>query len=67
MRLLKYGDPCPCCGQPIPDGMTIKTIVLMSWLAEGKPLLGLAKTAEMDMTQGLAWRSQYMARFERLD
>ena len=33
MRLLKTGDPCPCCGQPITtkDG---ETLYLLSWIAQ---------------------------------
>jgi len=35
MRILKTGDPCPCCGQPIREGLPAETIILLSWLAEG--------------------------------
>lgn len=38
MRLLKPGDPCPCCGQPLKEGLPTKTVVFLSWLAEGKAL-----------------------------
>ena len=35
MRILKPGEPCPCCGQPIPDGLPTEQMVLISWIAEG--------------------------------
>ena len=38
MKLLKPGDPCPCCGQPLREGLPTKTMVLLSWLAEGMVL-----------------------------
>ena len=38
MRLLNPGDPCPCCGQPIKEGLPTETMVLLSWLAEGMAL-----------------------------
>lgn len=38
MKLLKPGDPCPCCGSPLPEGLPQQTVMLLSWLAEGKTL-----------------------------
>lgn len=38
MKLLKPGDPCPCCGRPIPEGLPEKRMLLLSWLAEGMAL-----------------------------
>ena len=38
MQLLKPGDLCPCCGQPIKAGLTTEMMVLLSWLAEGMAL-----------------------------
>lgn len=38
MQLLKPGDLCPCCGQPIKAGLPTETMVLLSWLAEGMAL-----------------------------
>lgn len=38
MRILKPGAPCPCCGQPIKEGLSTETIMLLSWLQEGKEL-----------------------------
>lgn len=39
MRLLKPGELCPCCGMPIKEGLSVETIILLSWLQEGKELL----------------------------
>lgn len=38
MKLLKPGNPCPCCGRPIPEGLPEKRMLLLSWLAEGMAL-----------------------------
>ena len=38
MELLKPGDPCPCCGQPLKEGLPTETVVLLSWIAAGKTL-----------------------------
>lgn len=38
MKLLKPGDPCPCCGQPIQKGLPTGTMIFLSWLAEGMAL-----------------------------
>ena len=38
MKLLKPGDPCPCCGNPLPEGLPTQTVMLLSGLAEGKTL-----------------------------
>lgn len=43
MKLLKPGEPCPCCGQPLKEGLSTETMMLLSWLAEGK---ALAEAAE---------------------
>lgn len=37
-RRLKPGDPCPCCGSPIKEGLPTETMILLSWLAEGMAL-----------------------------
>lgn len=34
MKLLKPGDPCPCCGRPIKEGLPTETMIFLSWLAE---------------------------------
>ncbi|MCI8538603.1 MAG: hypothetical protein HFF18_08110 [Oscillospiraceae bacterium] len=33
MKLLKKGDPCPCCGSPIPTD-DLERLLLLSWLAQ---------------------------------
>ena len=38
MKLLKPGDPCPCCGRPIKEGLPTGTMIFLSWLAEGMNL-----------------------------
>ena len=38
MKILKPGDPCPCCGRPIKEGLPTDTMILLSWLAEGMTL-----------------------------
>lgn len=43
MKLLKPGDPCPCCGEPIKPGLPTETMVLLSWLAEGVALCRATK------------------------
>lgn len=32
MKLLKPGDPCPCCGQPLKEGLPAQTMVLLTWM-----------------------------------
>lgn len=46
MKLLKPGDPCPCCGQPIKEGLPTGTMIFLSWLAEGMALRKAAKSGE---------------------
>lgn len=38
MRMLKPGDPCPCCGKPIREGTPAETIHLLSWIQYGLEL-----------------------------
>ena len=44
MKLLKPGDPCPCCGRPIKDGLPTGTMIFLSWLAEGMALCRATNT-----------------------
>ena len=46
MKLLKPGDPCPCCGRPIQEGLSTGTMIFLSWLAEGMDLHNTAKNGE---------------------
>ena len=43
MKLLKPGDPCPCCGRPIKEGQPTEKILLLSYIAEG---IALAKAGQ---------------------
>ena len=43
MKLLKPGDPCPCCGRPIKEGLPTEKILLLSYIAEG---IALAKAGQ---------------------
>lgn len=38
MKILKPGDPCPCCGEPIKEGVPMDTLLLLSWVADGLAL-----------------------------
>ncbi len=44
MRILKPGEPCPCCGQSIPDSTPRAKILLLSYIAEGMSLMDVIKT-----------------------
>ena len=46
MKLLKAGDPCPCCGRTIKEGLPTGTMIFLSWLAEGMALREAAKSGE---------------------
>lgn len=46
MRILKPGEPCPCCGMPIKEGLPVETIILLSWLQEGKGLLATIESTK---------------------
>lgn len=46
MRLLKPGDLCPCCGEPIQEGLPTDTMIFLSWLAEGMALRQAARGGE---------------------
>lgn len=38
MRILKPGDPCPCCGQPIKEGLSTENMMLLSYIQYGMDL-----------------------------
>ena len=46
MKILKPGDPCPCCGEPIPEGLDPNRMLLLSWISEGIALYKAIKTVE---------------------
>lgn len=50
MRILKPGEPYPCCGQPIKEGLSTETMILLSWLQEGKELLEATKGVNNETT-----------------
>lgn len=39
MRILKPGEPCPCCGAPIRADLSRRKLLLLSYIAEGISLL----------------------------
>lgn len=41
MRIIKPGEPCPCCGQLIPEGLSRRSLLLLSYISEGLTLLDL--------------------------
>jgi len=48
MKILKPGYPCPCCGQPLPEGLPMEAILMLSWLAEGKAARDAARAAKSE-------------------
>ena len=46
MRILKPGDPCPCCGQPIKEGLSADKIILLSYIQYGLELKESLKGAK---------------------
>ena len=50
MRILKPGALCPCCGQPIKEGLPTETIMLLSRLQEGKDLSATTKGVKDETT-----------------
>ncbi|MBR2934890.1 MAG: hypothetical protein IKB79_04865 [Oscillospiraceae bacterium] len=45
MKILKPGDLCPCCGQPIPEGLPAWNMVVLGYIAEGMALRDARATA----------------------
>lgn len=41
MRILGIGEPCPCCGQPLPEKLSRKNRLMSGYVAEGMALLEL--------------------------
>ena len=48
MKILKPGDPCPCCGHPIPDDLPEWNLVVLGYIAEGMSLRDAMVTACQD-------------------
>ena len=57
MKLLKPGDPCPCCGRPIKEGLPTGTMIFLSWLAEGMALRKAAVPNEPLTCDGCYWQT----------
>lgn len=51
MRVLKPGEPCPCCGVPIKEGPTMEKLLLLSYIAEGKQMLAVAGMFEEELNE----------------
>ena len=51
MRILKPGDPCPCCGEPIKEGLSREKMLLLNYLAEGKTVVEIAGMFEEDLNE----------------
>lgn len=49
MKILKPGEPCPCCGMPIKDGLTREKLLSLSYLAEGKTMLEAVEMFEEEL------------------
>lgn len=50
MRIPKPGDPCPCCGQPIKEGLSVDKITLLSYIQYGLELRKSPKGDKHDET-----------------
>lgn len=46
MKILKPGDPCPCCGQPIKT-KDKDTLLLLSWIGRYRRLPSLGEIGEI--------------------
>ena len=65
MRILKPGEPCPCCGQPIKEGLPTETMILLSWLQEGKELLEATGECKENSVVQERWKDWLKNRFEQ--
>ena len=52
MKLLKAGDPCPCCGRPIPEGLSAKRMLFLSWFAEGVTIKAAVQNMAAEENKG---------------
>lgn len=39
MRIVKPGEPCPCCGTPVREDLPKRALLALSYIAEGRALL----------------------------
>lgn len=51
MRILKPGDPCPCCGRPIPDNTAPAAMMVLSYIQYGMDLRRALKGVTEDEQQ----------------
>ena len=65
MRILKPGEPCPCCGQPIKEGLPTETMILLSWLQEGTELLEATGEFKENSVVQERWKDWLKNRFEQ--
>lgn len=56
MRILKSGEPCPCCGTPIGENLPRRNLIVLSYIAEGLSLMeavnALAEVMELPPPSG---------------
>lgn len=64
MRILKPGDPCPCCGQPVPEDTAVETIYLLSWIRHGMELREALRAPEKAEPE---WKRHLRRRFEQAE
>lgn len=48
MKILKPGDTCPCCGQPIPESVSGKGLLILGYVAEGMALMDAIAAVELN-------------------
>lgn len=52
MRIMKTGEPCPCCGQAIPAMLPVDKRLLASIVAEGLAIQDAVRTVEHGVVEG---------------
>lgn len=52
MRIMKTGEPCPCCGQAIPAMLPVDKQLLASIVAEGLAIQDAVRTVEHGVVEG---------------
>lgn len=62
MKLLKKGDPCPCCGSPIPTD-DLERLKLINWLADYGP----ARDAFGTEAPPPDWAAHLLNRFTKVE
>ncbi len=68
MRILKPGDPCPCCGQPVPEGTPVKDMYSVSVCpVRADAVGGPARPEPAEITPEPEWKAHLRRRFERTE